>query len=169
MVNLYRWLLFLYPAAYRHEFAREMTLVFCQSEEATRTEGLARRIAFCVRGLSGLLSGALREQIRTLVGSYDCIPFGRIDMRPELRFPRSTVFLMSVILAAVVLAISKATSIELEYGGTIETVWPGLPWFLATMVALVFLAVTIVWGILFAMRRTGMHRLANLQSWHEQR
>ena len=30
MVNLYRWLLFLYPAAYRHEFAREMTLVFCQ-------------------------------------------------------------------------------------------------------------------------------------------
>src|SRR5947207_1840148 len=26
MVNLYRWLLFLYPAAYRHEFAREMSL-----------------------------------------------------------------------------------------------------------------------------------------------
>jgi hypothetical protein len=64
MVNLYRWLLFLYPAAYRHEFAREMTLVFCQNEEATRTEGLAMRIAFCVRELSGLLSGALREQIR---------------------------------------------------------------------------------------------------------
>ena len=169
MVNLYRWLPLPISSCLSARVCQRDELVFCQSEEATTTEGLARRLAFCVRELSGLLSGALREQIRTLVGSYDCIPFGRIDMRPELRFPRSTVFLMSVILAAVVLAISKATSIELEYGGTIETVWPGLPWFLATMVALVFLAVTIVWGILFAMRRTGMHRLANLQSWHEQR
>jgi hypothetical protein len=169
VINLYRCLLYLYPAAYRHDFAREMALVFLESERAIRTECLAARIVFYARELSGLLSGALREQVRTLVGSYHCISFGRFDMRPEFRFPRSTVFLMSVILAAVVLTIAKATSIELKYGGALETVWPGLPLFLAVMLGLVCLTVVIVWGILFAMRRTGMHRLANLQNGHEQR
>jgi len=169
MIHLYRCLLHLYPAAYRHEFAGEMALVFLESERVVRRECLATRIVFCARELSGLLSGALREQTRTLVGFYDCVPFGRFDMRPEFRFPRSTVFLMSVILAAVVVAIAKATSIELKYGGTLETVWPSLPWFLALMLGLVCLTVVIGWGILFAMRRTGMHRLANLQNGHEQR
>jgi hypothetical protein len=165
MVNLYRWLLYLYPAAYRHEFAGEMTYVFRQSHEAARSERLGTRALFCVREASGLLSGAWHEQMRALIGSYECIPFTRCDMRPEFRFPRSTVFLMSVILAAVVLAIAKATTIEMKYGITTGTVWPGLPWFLAVMLGFVCLAVVIVWGVLFALRRTGMHRLANVQSW----
>jgi hypothetical protein len=87
------------------------------------------------------------------------------DMHPEFRFPPSTVFLMSGILAGIVLAIDKATSVELKYGGPTETVWPGLPWFLAAMLALVCLTVVIVWGVLFALGRTGMHRLANVHTW----
>ena len=88
-------------------------------------------------------------------------------MRPEFRFPRSTVFLMLVILACVVVSLEKAKSIQLKYGAgaSLMSVWPALPWALALMLLIVAATVVIVWGILFALQRTGVHRLANLQPW----
>jgi hypothetical protein len=50
-----------------------------------------------------------------------------------------------------------------------ETVWPSTLLFLAVVMGLVCSAVAIVWGILFAMRRTGMHRLSEVQPWQAQR
>ncbi len=93
-------------------------------------------------------------------------------MRPEFRFPRSTVFLMCVILAGVVLAIDKAKDIvRMKDGlppGTI-TVWDSMLGSVVCALLLVIAMVAAVWGILFALRRTGMQRLDNIQTWPEQR
>jgi hypothetical protein len=167
MLTLYRCLLYLYPTAYRRECAEEMTTVFRQAQDATRSETLATRALFYAREIPGLLSGALQEHFRRVAGSYAWIPLRRFDMRPEFRFPRSTVFLMLTILAGVVVSMEKAKSIQLKYGAgaSLISVWPALPWALALMLLIVAATVVIVWGILFALQRTGVHRLANLQPW----
>lgn len=171
MLTLYRCLLHLYPAAYRHEYAAEMTSVFRQAHQAVSHETLAARASLCTREIPGLLSGALREQFRRIAGECDWAPFRRLDMRPEFRFPRSTIFLMLAILAGVALAIEKAKAIQLKYGAgaNLMTVWPSLPWALGLMLLIVSATVVIVWGIMFALHRTGMHRLANLEPWSDQR
>jgi hypothetical protein len=167
MLTMYRCLLRLYPAAYRTAYADEMISVFLQAHNAARESKskIAARIVFCARETAGLLGGALREQARSILGPTNWIPFRRFDMRPQFRFPRSTVFLMTAILAGVLLTIEKAKGIQLKYGSPSEvSMWPGLPWAFATILLMVSVAVVIVWGILFALHRTGMHRLANLQT-----
>lgn len=49
-----------------------------------------------------MLSGALQEHFRRVAGSYEWISLKKLAKRPEFCFPRSTVFLMLVILACVV-------------------------------------------------------------------
>ena len=91
-------------------------------------------------------------------------------MRPGFKFPRSTVFLMCLILAGVVVAIEKAKDITSKYGPPhAVAVGVSLPWFLlfALATAAVFVAAT--WGILFALHRTGMQRLDNVETWAQQR
>ena len=90
-------------------------------------------------------------------------------MRSNFRFPRSTVFLMLVILAGVFLSIEKAKVIQAKYGtGALQmSVWSTLPGFTATMFAIVAAAAIIGWAILFALRRSGIHRLSNVQTWPE--
>ncbi len=64
---------------------------------------------------------------------------------------------MCVILAAVAFAIEKAQHIQANLAGTqlrTETAVPLILTFIA-----VYIAVAVGWGILFALRRTGMHRL----------
>jgi hypothetical protein len=166
---LYRCLLRLYPADYFREYAAEMTLVFSQARSAARGENLMARLSFYLREISSVLVGALRQ--RFFCPSHWNLR-RRFDMRPEFRFPRSTVFLMCVIFAGVVLAIDKAKNIvQMKEGlppGTIAA-WDPMLWSLLFALALVLAAVAAVWGIMFALRRTGMHRLDNVQAWPEQR
>ena len=90
-------------------------------------------------------------------------------MQPQFRFPRSTVFLMCVILAGVLLAIEKAKTIQVKYGPQeVMAVWNSLPWFLFIFPALACATVAAVWGLLFALRRTGMHRLDRMRTSQEQ-
>jgi hypothetical protein len=167
MLTLCRLVLLLYPAAYRREYAEEMISVLRDAQEAGRNEAFDARARFCAREIGGLLAGGLRAQVLRLTGSCGWIPFRRFDMRPDFRFPRSTVFLMLVILAGVALTIEEARGIEMKYAtdAHVIAVWPALPWGLAIVLALVATIVAIVWGILFALQRTGVHRLANLQPW----
>lgn len=88
-------------------------------------------------------------------------------MRPEFRFPRSTVLLMLILFAGVVLTIVKATSVELAYGITLGTVWPSLLSVLVAMVVTMSAAAAIGWGILHSLRRSGVRRLAAMQTWPE--
>jgi hypothetical protein len=77
---------------------------------------------------------------------------------------------MWVILAGVVLAIHKAKAVvAMNEGLRLETVaiWDPLFWLYPLGVVLAIVGA--VWGILFALRRTGMHRLANVQTSPEQR
>ena len=83
-------------------------------------------------------------------------------MQPQFRFPRSTVFLMLVIFAGVVLTIAKASSIA---GDTSGSVWPSLVSVLVLMLLTMCAAAAVVWGILYSLRHSGVHRLEKVQSW----
>jgi hypothetical protein len=90
-------------------------------------------------------------------------------MRSEFRFPNATPILMAVILAGVILAIEKATAIEqsfpLAYPQQLPPIQPEHFTFFPAM-AVIFLsayaAAVIGWALLFAMRRSGMHRLSEM-------
>ena len=162
MLIFYKCLLYLYPPLYRREFADEMICVFRDVQAEVRASSLRERISFRVRETEGLLAGALHEHLRIITGSDQPISFTRSDMRPEFRFPRSTVFLMSLIFAGVMVAMEKANTIQLKYAAGTGSIWPSLPWFLAGTLLFTSAAAIAVWGILFALGRTGIHRLANI-------
>ena len=164
MLILYRCLLYLYPPLYRREFADEMICVFRDVQAEVRTAGVLERISFRVREIEGLLGGALHEHLRLITGSDQPISFTRSDMRPEFRFPRSTVFLMLLIFGGVIVAMQKANTIQLKYADGVGSVWPSLPWFLGFTVLFTCTAALAVWGILFALGRTGVHRLGNIDT-----
>ena len=163
MLRFYRWLLYLYPQFYRHEYADEMVSVFRDAQTAVRAGSLKERICFPVRESFGLLAGALRERIRIITGGYRSISCGGFDVRPEFRFPRSTVFLMFLIFGSVILAMEKANTIQVKYAAGSGSIWPSLPWFLGFTLLLTCALAMVGWGILFALGRTGAHRLANIQ------
>lgn len=163
MLSFYRWLLYLYPQLYRHEYADEMVSVFRDAQAAVRDGSFKERICFPVRESLGLLAGALREHIRIITGGYQSISFRRFDVRPEFRFPRSTVFLMLIIFGGVILTMEKANTIQVKYAAGSGSIWPSLPWFLGFTLLFTCAVAMVGWGILFALGRTGTHRLANLQ------
>ena len=163
MFTFYRALLYLYPSPYRREYADEMVSVFRDAQRDVSAENFQERISFRIRETLGLLAGAVREHVRMITGSDRSISFRRFNMRPEFRFPRSTVFLMSIILAGVILAMQKANIIQLKYAAGAGSIWPSLPWFLGLTLLFTCVVAMVRLGILFAMGRTGVQRLANIQ------
>ena len=92
-------------------------------------------------------------------------------MGPEFRFPRSTVFLMCVILAGVVLAINQAKTIVLikeALPSRTTAAWHPLLWSLLFALGVVLAAAAMSWKILFVLRQTGTHRLGNVEMRSEQ-
>jgi hypothetical protein len=164
MLTFYRGLLYLYPSLYRREFAEEMVCVFRDAQADVLAGGFRERICFPVRETCGLLGGAVQEHIRAVTGRYPLISFTRFNMRAEFRFPRSTVFLMSIIFAGVIVAMEKANTIQVKYGEGSTSIWPSLPWFLGLMLLFTCVMCAARLGILFALRRTGAHRLADIQT-----
>ena len=163
MLSLYRGLLYLYPSLYRREYADEMIAVFRDAHADVGAASVTDRISFRIREILGLLAGALRERVRFVGGRSPLIAFRGFDMRPEFRFPRSTVFLMSIIFAGVILAMKKANLIQVKYAAGVGSIWPSLPWFLGFTLIFTWTAALVVWGILFALGRTGVHRLGNIK------
>lgn len=160
MLRLYRRMLYLYPTPYRNEFGPEMTSVFIQTKQDIREQSLLRRLLFYAREAGGLLSGAAWSHLGYVLGN-GWLPFRRFKMHRQFRFPRSTVFLMCVILVGVAFAIDKAQHIQANLAGTqlrTETAAP-----LVLTFIIVYVAAAVAWGILFALRRTGMHRLDKVQ------
>lgn len=167
---IYRCLLFLYPADYRSEYADEMASVFAEVHAETREAGWLRRGAFHAREFSGLLEGALLEQVRALTGFDRWAPPSlfasrRFMMRSEFRFPKSTLVLMVVILAGVILTIEKSFSIQASLPDTSPHLPPIQPHFtllsgLLEMFLAVYAAAALGWIILFVLRRSGVHRLS---------
>jgi hypothetical protein len=163
MRTLYRCLLRLYPTAHRDCFGQEMAAVFREVQGEAAKKGRAARIRFYVRETAGLLLGAVREHLREF-------PNRRSAMRTEFRFPKATAVLMMIILAGVVLAIEKGKAIQASLPAvnpSIGLIQPAQHTFLP-VVAIVFLffyAVGLIgWALLFALRRSGVHRLAEIAS-----
>lgn len=163
MLSFYRGLLYLYPSLYRREYAAEMVSVFRDAQANVRAASFGERFCFRFREIWGLLAGALQEHVHLISGSYPSISFTRFDMHPEFRFPRSTVFLMSIIFAGVILAMEKANTIQLKYAAGAGSIWPSLPWFLGFTLLFTCAAALVGLGILFALGRTGVQRLKNIQ------
>jgi hypothetical protein len=167
MLQLYRWLLYVYPPAYRREYGEEMMAVLSDVQAQTLPTPRFTRLARSTREIGGLLSGALQEHLRRLTGSCPAPTFfaRRFHMRSEFRFPKATATLMSLILAAIVMAIEKAKAISALHPHVgppvgIETAnFTVLPTLLIIFAIAGFLG-CIGWAILFALHRSGMHRLS---------
>lgn len=172
MLTLYRLLLYLYPLAYRSEFGEEMFSVFHALHSDTGEKGVLVRAQFCAHEIAGLLGNALWERVRAVAGFDRPISFvpRRFTMHSEFRFPKITVTLMTLILACVVWAIEKATAIRVSVPPSSQHVGPihsaGFT-FLPTMLLILAMACAagvLGWGILFALHRAGVHRLADVDT-----
>lgn len=164
---LYRHLLRLYPESHRDRFGEEMVLVFGEMQaEATRM-GTGAQIGFYVRETAGLMMGALQEHWRSLGGGFSGLLFPprRVTMHSEFRFPKATAVLMTIILAGVMVAIKQGEAIVASVPhvsqpvGTIHPVHSVLLGGIVMGLAFFYAAGMIGWAILFAMRRSGVHRL----------
>jgi hypothetical protein len=122
MPALYRFLLRLYPGRLVKEFGEEMAAVLCELYRDSRTGGFVARWWFGLREVTGLLSGALREQFhernRNSSGG---------TMR-SFRFPRWTLVTLILVFCAVIAAIEKTrmASVQLS-GGSASLHWWALP------------------------------------------
>jgi hypothetical protein len=170
MLTVSRGLLRLYPAEYRKQFGEEMfaLLVDLRAENANRT--FIQRAKFYLRETAGLMCGALREHLRILAGADAglALPMRRFAMQNGFRFPKSTAILMTIILAGVVVAIRKGEAIAASLPHVSQPIQPihSAPSYLLPGVIAGFIffyaAGLAGWAILFALRRSGIHRLADL-------
>lgn len=172
MLAVYRNLLRLYPAEHREVFGEEILAVLLQESEENAKSGVIDRARVAVREIAGLLLGALHEHLRAFTEIHQELSFatGRFAMRNGFRFPKSTIVFMALILGGVLTAIKKgediATSVPRDMGpiGPIHIqpvhsiLLGGMPLFFAFFYA----AGLIGWAVLFALRRSGVHRLADV-------
>jgi hypothetical protein len=168
MLRAYRSLLYLYPPGYRREFGAEMTAVFLDAQRAIDTQSFRARTVFCTRELTGLVTGALRQHFELFIGPPDSDVLRRFAMRPEFRFPRSAITLMLIILAGVILTIEKAAEITMKYSGPVVTMWSTFWSFVVLAFLLVSVAAAGGWAVLYALKRSGVHRLSDVHTWPDQ-
>ena len=176
MLSLYRSLLYLYPRAYRLEYADEMLSVLSEVQHELQKNSAVRKTVLCAQEAGGLLAGALREHLHALTGSYyPMLSPRRITMRSEFRFPKTVVVLMIVVLAAVLAAIDKARSIMLSVPHTSQPVGPikeaeftTVPTMLIALAG-ACLAGLLGWAIVFTLRRSGIQRFSQVNPSQNQR
>jgi len=95
-------------------------------------------------------------------------------MRP-FRFPRVAIVLMVAtsltILAAIGLAAEMSRTVQSGFGGpNLPTMWwSKLPMTFLLVFLFLWIAGAIGYGILFALRWTGLHRLSNVVTWPQPR
>jgi hypothetical protein len=170
MPSFYQSLMRLYPATHRQQFGEEMLSVFHDVRAELADKGIFFRTRFYIRETAGLLKGALHERLHGFFGAQFDLESSmrRFTMQKEFRFPKATAVLMTIILLGVLSAIKRGEDIAYSLPQISEPVapihpvhsglLPPIPVFFAC-----FYAVGLVgWAILFALRRSGVHRLANM-------
>lgn len=91
-------------------------------------------------------------------------------MRDGFRFPKTTAVLMTIILAGVLSAIKRGEDIAASLPHVGPQVGPIVPAHstllppIPLLLALVYAAGLLGWAILFALRRSGVHRLAEMSA-----
>lgn len=163
MRAVYDWLLRLYPEDHRRRFGEEMAFVFEQARAERSNHGPGVLAAFYCREIAGVLRGAWQEHLREFSNR-------RFAMRTQFRFPKATPILMALILAGVVLAIQKGAAIQASLPdvnppiGPIHQVEHGFLPVIVLLLVPFYAAGLIGWVILFALRRSGSHRLDAVSS-----
>jgi len=168
MLAAYRKLLRLYPAEHRKLFGEEMLAVLAEEHDENAGRKLIVRGSIFLRETSGLLAGAVHEHFRSFTEIHDELSFvtGRFAMRNGFRFPKVTIVFMLLILGGVLTAIKKGQDIA----SSVPDVNPPLPVHIQSVhsillggmplfFAFFYAAGLIGWGVMFAMRRSGVHRL----------
>jgi len=170
MLAVYRKLLRLYPAEHRELFGEEMLAVLLQERSENADHRLMDRGRLVMRETAGLLMGALREHFRvTEIHEELSFATGRFAMRNGFRFPKSTILFMTLILGGALVAIKKGQDIA----SSVPDINPPLPVHIQPVhsillggmplfFAFFYAAGLIGWAILFALRRSGVHRLADV-------
>lgn len=177
MLAFYHTLLRLYPAAYRCEFGGEMMDVLKEVQAEIRKKGALKLFFSGARETGGLLHGAMREHFRDITGSYynGMLSLRRLGMRSEYRFPKSTVGLMMATLAGVILAIEKARAISASVPhlnplvGPIKSAQTTVAQTMLGVLVWAIVSGAIGWGILYALRRTGVQQLSDMNPAASQR
>jgi hypothetical protein len=158
MRTVYDWLLRLYPDGHRRRFGEEMAFVFEQAKNERAKQGPGLLTSFYFREIAGMVRGAWQERLREFSNR-------RSAMRTQFRFPKTTPILMTIILAGVVLAIQKGEAIQASLPdvnpaiGPIHPAQHGLLPEIGICLLSFYVAGLIGWAILFALRRSGSHRL----------
>jgi hypothetical protein len=62
------------------------------------------------------------------------------------------------------IAMREASAVQAKYGSASDSMWRTFPGFAGWTFVFALVTVGILWAILFALGRTGVHRLANIQS-----
>jgi len=170
MLTLCRSLLCLYPAEYRKRFGEEMFALLLDLGAENAHRRFTERGKFYLREAVGLVCGALQEHLRILTDADVGLTLStrRFAMQNGFRFPKSTAILMTIILAGVVVAIRKGEAIAASLPHVSPPIQPIhstpsylLPGVIAGFVFFYAAGLT-GWAILFALRRSGIHRLADL-------
>jgi len=170
MLAIYRQLLRLYPPAFRQQFADEMLAVFADIRADIVKKRFFAQTICVVREILGLIGGACGEHLRCLLGPDSGFPLrGRsFLMRNGFRFPKTTAVLMVLILCGVAVAIKKGEEIAMSLPHVnpgvepIQSVYSTLLPPVVLLLIVFYAAGLVGWTILFALRRSGVHRLAQL-------
>ena len=173
MLAIYRKLLRLYPTEHRELFGEEMLSVLLEERTENAKRRLVDRARLLMRETTGLLIGAFREHFRVFTEIHEGLSFttGRFAMHSGYRFPKSTIFFMALILGGVLTAIKKGQDIA----SSVPDVNPPLPVHIQSVhsillggmplfFAFFYAAGLIGWAILYALRRSGVHRLSDVSS-----
>jgi len=181
MIALYRCLLRLYPRAHRCKFANEMLDVFVEAQDENKRKGMCERATFYLREFFGLAGGAVREQLQAIgFCEPQGLKIGGIMIRQtRCRFPRSAIFMMTIVFVIVRGMIAKIHGVSHFYGRIISGELPHKAWQwpsyygLISGIAVCFLLAwtsgVVVWAVAYAMRRTAAQQLGDFDAWPQAR
>jgi len=168
MSFIYALLIRLYPAAYREEFGEEMSDVFQQALADARTKGAVAVTKFLTRETAGLVREGLALRFESARALHPVLAqLGRrLSMERQFRYSRVSISFMAVSLIIVLMAMGRAAEIVHLYSPLQKGY--GLVRPLITCLLLANAAGLFVWLVRFAARRSGAHRLEQVQTWHKQ-
>lgn len=176
MRRIYEWLLRLYPAEFRCRFADEMLLVYGDARAAAARRGLGSELSFIVHEFTGMVCGAVGEHIRSVSGVHSLSRrVAMISRNTRFRFPVAAIALMVFSFAGIVFAIHNARAIAFALAGQtymrhgqLYTYQPEGVSFMQTFgfaFGVTLVVAVVVWAVLHTLRRSGVHRLAEAQTW----
>jgi len=167
MPSIYALLLRLYPAAYREEFGREMADVFQQALGDARSRGAFAATKFFTREIAGLLREGLAQRLASVCMVHELlVHLGRgFTMERQFRYSRVSISFMAVSLVIVLMAMGRAADIVHLYSPLQKGY--GLVRPLITCLLLANAAGLLAWLVRFAVRRSGSHRLEQVETWHK--